>query len=535
MSKNQNRPIMIAHRTKLNIVGDNVRIRGLCLVKIAGNKRPYVNNIVSDISNRSYPILFSLKHGFPLIRQYHLNHFEISIPLDDLLTFDIQNKITLHNSTDDNARTGRIVFNLFDRKKGKFRHSKLRFTNNTAIYLRQSVANTTYITIRQRNDLDSKKATAMILLARIASLVTPPKDIILLFEKECERYQESASVLYEKLRHGGYNNVYYIINKSAPDCASIPDDLSDNIIKKHSFKHLYYFFKCKKFIGTETIGHAIQLRCANRLAIAKEHKHNLQYVFLQHGVMYMVSLNSRLRSGFRSENNPYKLYRIVVSSRAEAKHFIELGGCNESNLYVTGLPKFDKAYANPDADKIIIMPTWRRWEANQISTDYEHSGYCQFIKRIVSTIPKDLKDKIIILPHPLIARELKANKHYTKYLPDDSLSYDYLLRNCRLLITDYSSIAYDAFYRGANIIFDWSEKDECMKQYGDGTFLFLNERNTFGDVVYDEDNLLTKSIEKLYNGDQPKKYIEHFCKIVEFHDNRNTERLVKKLEEDKVI
>ena len=535
MSKNQNRPIMIVYRTKLNIVGDNVRIHGLCLVKIVGNKHPYVNNIVSNISNRSYPILFSLKHGFPLIRQYHLNHFEISIPLDDLLTFDIQNKITLHNSADDNARTGRIIFNLFDRKKGKFRHSKLRFINNTAIYLRQSVANTTYITIRQRNDLDSKKATVMILLARIASLVTPSKDIILLFEKECERYQESASVLYEKLRHSGYNNAYYIIDKSASDFANIPNDLLDNIIQKHSFKHLYYFFKCKKFVGTETIGHAIQLRCANRLIIAKEHKHNLQYVFLQHGVMYMVSLNSNLRSGFRAENNPYKLYRIVVSSRIEAEHFIKLGGCDESNLYVTGLPKFDKAYANSNADKIVIMPTWRRWEANQAGTDYEHTKYYQFIKRIAASVPRNLRDRIVILPHPLITKELRTNQQYAKYLPNNSFSYDQILRNCRLLITDYSSIAYDAFYRGANIIFDWSEKDNCMEQYGDGTFLLLNEHNTFGDIVYNEGNLLKESIRKLYSSKQPEKYIERYRRIVEFHDNHNTERLVKKLEEGKVI
>lgn len=535
MSRNRNRPILITHRAKLRIADGTAIIHGLCLVKIVGNKHPNVSNIASSISNHIYPILFSMKQGIPLSHQYRLNYFKIFIPLNDLLSFDIQNRISLHNSADNNARPGRITFNALDGKNGRFRHSKLHFVNNTAIYLRQSIANTMYVTVRQRNNLDSKKATAMILLARIVSFITSPKNIVLLFEKECERYQESASVLYEKLRYDGRNNVYYVIDKSTPDFANIPNDLSDNIIQKHSFKHLYYFFKCKKFIGTETIGHAIQLRCANRLVIAKEHKRNLQYVFLQHGVMYMVSLNSNLRSGFRAENNPYKLYRIVASSKVEAKHFVELGGCDESNLYVTGLPKFDKAYANPNADRIIIMPTWRRWEANQAGADYEHTGYYQFIKRITKAVPAELKDKIVILPHPLIARELKTSKRYARYLPDNNLSYDRILRDCRLLITDYSSIAYDAFYRGANVIFDWSEKDECMEQYGDKTFLLLNERNAFGDVVYSEDGLLAKSIKKLYNGSQPKKYIEHFRRIVEFHDNHNTERLVEKLEEDKVI
>ena len=505
------------------------------MVKIVGNKHPNVTDIISTVNGTNYPIAFSMKHGIPLVHQYRLNHFEIIIPKKDLRAFDIQNKITLHNSADDNAKTGRIIFNLLDGKRGKSRHSKLRFIGSTSIYLRQSIANTMYLTIRQRNYLDNRRATIKILLAKLASLITPPKNIIILFEKECERYQESASVLYEKLRHSGYNNAYYIIDKSASDFANIQNDLLDNIIQKHSFKHLYYFFKCKKFIGTETIGHAIQLRCANRLVIHKEHRYNLQYVFLQHGVMYMVSLNSKLRSGFRSENNPYKLYRIVVSSEAEAKHFIELGGCSKSDLYITGLPKFDKAYANPNADKIVIMPTWRRWEANQASTDYEHTDYYQLIKRIIASVPKELRNKVVVLPHPLIAKELGANKHYAKYLPGDSFSYDYILRSCRLLITDYSSIAYDAFYRGANVIFDWSEKDECMKQYGDGTFLLLNEDNAFGDVVTSEDTKLTNSIKRLYNSKQPSKHIQRYRKIVQFHDNHNTERLIKKLKEDKVI
>ena len=534
-SKNAGRPIIIAHRANIRITNNTVILHGICLVKIVSDRHTQTNAIRALINNNNYPISFAFKHGIKLVHQYRINRFSISIPLDDLATFDIQNRISLVNATNEHAKRGHIYFNLFDRHAGKYRHSKLHFHNGTSLYLRQSVTNTMYLTIRQRNFLDTRKGALLILLTKALSTVTPQKDIILLFEKECERYQESASVLYEKLRNNGYNNVYYIINKSATDFENIPDNLLDNIIQKHSFKHLYYFFKCKKFIGTETIGHSIQLRCANRLVINKEHKKDLRYVFLQHGVMYMVSLNSSMRSGFRSESNPYKLYRIVVSSKAEANHFIELGGCDKSNLYITGLPKFDKAYANKNADKIIIMPTWRRWETNQARIDYRHTKYYKFIKRIISAIPENLKNKVVVLPHPLIAKELLSSRNYKKYLLGDNFSYDKMLRDCRLLITDYSSIAYDAFYRGANIIFDWSEKDECMQQYGDGTYLLLNKHNAFGDVVYSEDAGLTKSIQKLYSSKQSYKYVQRYRKIVEFHDNHNTGRLIKCLQEDKVI
>ena len=62
------------------------------------------------------------------------------------------------------------------------------------------------------------------------------------------------------------------------------------------------------------------------------------------------------------------------------------------------------------------------------------------------------------------------------------ISYDKILEETALLITDYSSIAYSAFYRGANVIFAWEELEECMEKYE--SHLMLNKDNVFGDVSY---------------------------------------------------
>ena len=61
--------------------------------------------------------------------------------------------------------------------------------------------------------------------------------------------------------------------------------------------------------------------------------------------------------------------------------------------------------------------------------------------------------------------------------------YD-LLKEAKVLITDYSSIVYDVFYSGSNIIFYWEEKDYCMEQYGEDTKLMLNDDNCFRDICY---------------------------------------------------
>ena len=110
--------------------------------------------------------------------------------------------------------------------------------------------------------------------------------------------------------------------------------------------------------------------------------------------------------------------------------------------------------------------------------------------------------------------------------------YDEVLRDVDTLITDYSSIAYDAFYRGSNVIFCWTDKDECMENYGGK--LMLNDTNVFGDVIYNY-NDLSDILKQNYGSKQRKKYINRYKEIVEFSDGKNTERLIKLLKKDKFI
>ena len=55
-------------------------------------------------------------------------------------------------------------------------------------------------------------------MAKVLSLVTPKKDIILLYEKECNKYEESSSVVYERLIDLGYDAAdVVIVEKSKED------------------------------------------------------------------------------------------------------------------------------------------------------------------------------------------------------------------------------------------------------------------------------------------------------------------------------
>lgn len=258
------------------------------------------------------------------------------------------------------------------------------------------------------------------------------------------------------------------------------------------------------------------------------------YVFLQHGVMYMVSLSSEQRNFFRKGEGKGK-QRVVVSSKLEADHFIKNTNYKPEDIYNCGLIKFDRSILNKDADRILVMLTWRPWEFVTGIAGMNDTAYYKMLKRIVDAVPEELKDKLVVMPHPLIVEQVKRNKddvvwkHFA-----DGRKYDDLLKETKLLITDYSSISFDAFYRGSNIIFDWEEKDACMREYGENGHLMLTEELVFGDVSY-ESGSMGEMIQKAYANGQSEKHIENYRKIVEFHDGNNGGRFIEMAKKDGII
>ncbi|NJE44972.1 CDP-glycerol glycerophosphotransferase family protein [Massilimicrobiota sp. SW1139] len=479
---------------------------------------------------------FSFKKGFSL-GFMKLNKVKFFIDNDSLVLLPIQNKIKISSFDFKKPFQIKISYNVISRFLRKTYHSSkiIKFSDRLCCYFRQSKKNDLFLTVRPFNRTDLFKENLKINLAYYISKLYAKKNVIILFEKNSARYEESASIVYEKLIDKGYRNAYFILDKNYDGKKDIQEKYKGNIIDKYSFRHYLYFFKSQTFLGSEALVHALELRNMNKHVLKKLNSTTNNYVFLQHGVMYMISLDSESRTFFKPRSvNQLGKYRVVVSSDLEAKHFIELGGYDESQVIVCGLPKFDKSYMDQSADKIVIMPTWRPWEYNEASVDFKETKYYQMILRIFDAIPQKYDDKIVILPHPLfVEAAINSDFKLKKYMVFDC-KYDTILRDTKVLITDYSSIAYDAFYRGCRVIFYWEELDYCLEQYGRNTKLMLNEENVYGDVCYCKEDLI-KCFENNYNNPQDSIYKDRYQKIVEFHDNQNTERLIQSLKNEKII
>ena len=468
----------------------------------------------------------------------HRGIYILTIPLEDVINLPATNMVALEYKD----RFGLTVqcHIIYLAPMGRFFGLRgpmcVDKETKTVAVFRQSLRNRLNIYVRSVNVTDSFRERIKQVFAWVVShfwCSKKAKKLVLLYEKNSSKYEESASVLFEELIEKGYDNAYFIVTRDYEFFDRIPEKYRNHIVYKFSFRHYLYFFKSRTFIGTEAIAHSIDLKTFNLLPLKKIASKNLNYVFLQHGVMYMVSLDSESRSMFKRKKLRGK-YRVVVSSQAEKEHFTTLGRHIDEDIYVTGLPKFDRNTYSDKADKIVIMPTWRPWEINETRADFTQTPYFRMIMRIYDSVPENLKDKVVILPHPLILNELsKISDTVADKMVLDA-RYDDVLKDAAVLITDYSSIAYDAFYRGARVIFYWEEKDYCMEQYGPTTKLMLNEENVYGDYLYSSEGL-SEVIERNYNNPQTEEQKEKYAYLVNFHDGKNTERLITFLKEDGII
>lgn len=460
--------------------------------------------------------------------RWRVGLYRFRVPLEDLEALSTQTAVRLiHRGADGRWFDRALGFGDLSRLRAARRSRLFRVHGGESMALvRQLGGNNLYVTVRPHKHTDTFASQFKVILARLASLVYRP-DVVLLYEKESAGYEESAAAVFEALVDSGHTNVRFILDGASVD--KVPERYRSRLVERFSLEHYFLYFCARTFVGTELVSHAIELRTVDQVLLHHLSRGRFTFVFLQHGVMYMVALDSTQRAFFRAGANFPKRSKIVCSSKVEAAHFVELGGFDAKNMYVSGLPKFDRATREPDSDRILIMPTWHPWEANTIRTRPKESLYYRMLSEMYAAVPDDLKARTWVLPHPLFRDEL-ATTELADHIWGDS--YDEALRTASLLITDYSSIAYDAFYRGANVVFWWKEKDYCMEQYGG--HLMLEADTAFGPVCWEAASL-TEAVRRCYLALQDDEYVARYREIVEFHDGHNTDRLIAMMERDNLI
>lgn len=346
-----------------------------------------------------------------------------------------------------------------------------------------------------------------------------PKYVVF-FEKKTMQAAESAYQLFSKYAkdEAAYR---FVLDKEAVEYEDIKRLYGEQVVTKGSREYFEVLHNAKLLVSSETPAHLVSDRNVEYELMRLIN--DVPYIFLQHGIMFLKSIESPTMSGFWKENAKPTQLKTVVSSDLEMEEFYKVG-YKEEDLLKSGLAIFDNIDRSKVKNKIVYMPTYRTWEEyGVLNGNYKETSYYLDILEIDEMF-KDLglSEELVIIPHPKF-KDL-ANEINDVISSTIISSYNQVRDEVKLMITDISSIAHDAQFRGAYLIYDWKRLSEYEQHLKMKTP--CNELNTNGVITKDYEQLkqaVLEAIDKAYVMDQ--FYVDNFKKLCEFDDGNNCNRI----------
>ena len=254
---------------------------------------------------------------------------------------------------------------------------------------------------------------------------------------------------------------------------------------------------------------------------------NSKKTFLQHGVT-----KDDISTWLRKYDKNLEL--LVTVSEIERNSFYKYKyNYDKSVVQVLGFPRFDNLENISNKKQILIMPSWREYLSYIYKSQINKSEYFKKINSLINNeklikLANDFGYKIIFKPHPKVYEFIDLFNKKNEVIFDYNTKYQELFNNSSILITDYSSVAFD---------FSYNKKPVIYYQYGND-YNFKNryfdyETMGFGEVTQYEDELINILGEYLNNDCEMKnvykKRVDNFYK---FNDKNNCKRVyeaIKKL------
>ena len=181
----------------------------------------------------------------------------------------------------------------------------------------------------------------------------------------------------------------------------------------------------------------------------------------------------RLNESFLAKNMQSVL--CCVTSEAEKRIFTDELGYKSTQVVITGYPRFDALQDTSAGHReILMMPTHRSWLFGVerevfVNSDY-YRRYMDLLNspRLIALLEEhDLT--LMFYVHPSIGEHRDAFASVSKrvqVVPYDSYALDDLMMRCKLLVTDYSSIAWDVYYMGKPTVFYQYDTQAYLDTWG---------------------------------------------------------------------
>lgn len=361
-----------------------------------------------------------------------------------------------------------------------------------------------------------------------------------IFMDRPDRADDNAEILFRYVRDNAEIDSYYIISENSSDYERLKK--LGHIVPLYSPQHELLVLLADYIISSQSNG-VVENPFWERSEYVRDLYHQAKIIFLQHGVIKddMSPTLNRYNTNFTG---------FITSSHAERDSILQGAyDYSENNVWLTGLPRFDKLY-NDSQKYLLIMPSWRKELVEQVWDEKKHDmvwkpkdGFADslYIKTYRALLDnKHLKEcckrfgyRILFVPHVLM-------KPYVTDLIDKDENTDRPFRDIfaesDIMVTDYSSVAFDFAWLHKPVIYYQFDQEAFFATHTYQHGYFDYERDGFGEVVSRENDLVNLLIDYIRNGCLIKeKYRRRMEKVFAYRNGRACERIFRFIWKDMEI
>ena len=260
--------------------------------------------------------------------------------------------------------------------------------------------------------------------------------------------------------------------------------------------------------------------------------YNYTYYFMNHGVN--CGDCSRWLNRYNKD-----IHIFFTTGESERQNIIDRDyNLEPEQVVITGLARFDALYDNPKK-QLLVLPTWRRaysqcYDDKTSSIYFEGFKKTDFFKfynglitdeRLLEVMRRKGYKGLFCL-HPIFAKQSAHFENSDVFeINEGFVDYNKAFAESSVMVTDYSTIAFDFAYLNKPIVYTQFDKEEFYEnQIYDECFDY--EKEGFGPICSDLDEAV-KALCEIIENDCENKYIDRVDSFFVNHDKNNAKRILE--------
>lgn len=354
-----------------------------------------------------------------------------------------------------------------------------------------------------------------------------------------DKADDNAEHFYRYIKNNKLQDeIYFALSNEASDWKRLEAE-GFNLIDYGSDEHLECLASCRFLISSQA-GHALfHPRPTKSFSDIVKYR----FIFLQHGII-MTDISKWL--------NNVRMKKFITSTPGEYNFIAGKEGnykFSDVEVCLTGMPRHDSLLRNKDkveADTILIMPTWRRYLTlepkeiggpreplpNFLETDYAQNWIKLLSDAKLRVMSEERGLKVKFAMHPnlsMYVNEFKIPDYIEVVDVTNNFSYSNQILETFVLITDYSSIAFDAAVIDRSVMyFQFDKEDFASGKHTSVEGYFDFEEDGFGPVSYESAKVLD-DLQKLLSEGEDGIYQERRDQTYTKRDGKSCERVYKEI------